>query len=184
MAKITEQITFEGLTYNLDEKDRVAAQVAIKDATQSTQYKLPIVNATEATLAPTLAQSGTIFTLNRAGGITVTLPAAEAGLVYEFHVGTTFTGNMIINAASDADTLQGVVQMHDKDEVGSVVVLNENIQTSAFAIPAAADHQLVADGDTKGRFIGGHIVYKCITDSKWSVSGHLFGDGNAATPFT
>ena len=56
--------------------------------------------------------------------------------------------------------------------------------TTETACPAAADHQIVADGDTKGRFIGGMIKYTCITDSKWVVTGHLFGDGTAATPFT
>ena len=77
-----------------------------------------------------------------------------------------------------------LITMIDKDEVGGLAALNENIDTLAFACPAAADHQLVADGDTKGRFIGGMIKYTCITDSKWVVTGHLFGDGTAATPFT
>ena len=91
---------------------------------------------------------------------------------------------MTINAASSSDTLQGMVTLIDKDEVGGLAALNENIDTLAFACPAAADHQIVADGDTKGRFIGGMIKYTCITDSKWVVTGHLFGDGTAATPFT
>ena len=58
------------------------------------------------------------------------------------------------------------------------------IQTSAFAVPAAADHQLVMDADTKGRFVGGMVEYTCLSASKWVVEGHLFGDGNSATPFT
>jgi hypothetical protein len=116
-----------------------------------TTIKAAVTSITDSTKTVTAAESGTIFTLNRAAGITVTLPAATAGLTYEFHVGTTFTGTMQIDAASS---------------------------------PAAADHQIVADGDTKGRFIGGMIKYTCITDSKWVVTGYLFGDGTAATPFT
>jgi len=119
-----------------------------------TTIKAAITSITDSTKTVTAAESGTIFSLNRAGGITVTLPAAAAGLTY------------------------------DKDEVGGLAALNENIDTLAFACPAAADHQIVADGDTKGRFIGGMIKYTCITDSKWVVTGHLFGDGTAATPFT
>ena len=149
-----------------------------------TTIKAAITSITDSTKTVTAAESGTIFSLNRAGGITVTLPAAAAGLTYEFHVGTTLTGTMTINAASSADTLQGMVTLIDKDEVGGLAALNENIDTLAFACPAAADHQIVADGDTKGRFIGGMIKYTCITDSKWVVTGHLFGDGTAATPFT
>jgi len=40
------------------------------------------------------------------------------------------------------------------------------------------------DADTKGRFVGGMVEYTCLSDSKWVVEGHLFGDGNSATPFT
>jgi len=149
-----------------------------------TTIKAAITSITDSTKTVTAAESGTIFSLNRAGGITVTLPAAAAGLTYEFHVGTTFTGTMTINAASSSDTLQGMVTLIDKDEVGGLAALNENIDTLAFAAPAAADHQIVADADTKGSFIGGMIKYTCITDSKWVVTGHLFGDGTAATPFT
>ena len=149
-----------------------------------TTIKAAVTSITDSTKTVTAAESGTIFTLNRAAGITVTLPAAAAGLTYDFHVGTTFTGTMQIDAASSADTLQGMITIIDKDEGGGLAALNENIDTLAFVCPAAADHQIVADGDTKGRFIGGMIKYTCITDAKWVVTGHLFGDGTAATPFT
>ena len=71
-------------------------------------FKRNIVNITAATYTVSPEQSGSIFTLNLAAGITITLPDAVAGLEYEFHVGTTFTGDSwIINAASSSDTLQG-----------------------------------------------------------------------------
>ena len=145
--------------------------------------KLPVVSITTATYAVTAAQSGTVFTLNKADGIVVTLPAAAAGLVYEFHVGTTVTSNALtINAASDADTLQGTIVMSDKDDL-DVKATNADA-TTAFAKPAADDHQLSMDGATKGGFLGTHVVYKCITDAIWSVSGSVISNGNCATPFT
>ena len=144
----------------------------------------PISSITDATQTVTAAESGTVFSLNRAGGIVVTLPAAAVGLNYKFHIGTTGSGTLTINAATSADTLQGMVIIIDKDEVGGLAALNENIDTLAFCCPAAADHQLVMDGDTKGRFVGGMIEYTCLSASKWVVTGHLFGDGAAATPFT
>ena len=132
------------------------------------------------------SQSASCFrkSFNSLCNSTVTLPAAAAGLNYKFHIGTTGTGTLTINAATSADTLQGVVMIIDKDEVGGIAALNENIDTLAFCSPAAADHQLIMSADTKGRFIGGMIEYTCITDSKWVVTGHLFGDGTVATPFT
>ena len=65
-----------------------------------TTMKQVVTSITDSTKTVTEAESGTIFTLNRAGGITITLPAAAAGLTYEFHIGTTFTGPLTINADS------------------------------------------------------------------------------------
>ena len=149
-----------------------------------TTLKKAVTSITDSTKAVTAAESGTIFTLNRAGGITVTLPAAEAGLYYNFHVGTTFTGTFTLTAASSSDTMQGVVLQMDKDDVGTVVALNENIDANGFNVPAADDHQLVLDADTDGRFIGGYLECVAITDAIWMVTGHLFGDGTATHNFT
>ena len=73
-----------------------------------TTQKTTVSSITDSTQTITAEESGTIFSLNRAGGIVVTLPAAAAGLTYKFHIGTTGTGTLTINAASSADTLQGV----------------------------------------------------------------------------
>ena len=56
--------------------------------------KVNVVASTAATLAPTVAQSGSIFTINAAAGCVVTLPAATAGLNYGFHLGTTVTSKI------------------------------------------------------------------------------------------
>ena len=144
----------------------------------------PVTSITTATSSPTAAQSGTIFTLNRAAGITVTLPAAAAGIYYEFHIGTTFTGSFILQGASSADVFQGMILQHDKDELGSVVALNENIDTTGWNIPAAADYRLTMDADTDGRFIGGHIRCVAISDAIWLLNGHVFGDGTVSHNFS
>ena len=147
-----------------------------------TTMKQAVTSITDSTKLVTAEESGTIFTLNRAGGITVTLPTAAAGLMYEFHIGTTFTGTLTINADSSSDTLQGVLTMVDTDI--TVNDLDDGVENCGFAKPAVADHQIVMDADTKGRLLGGMIKYVCITDSKWVVSGHTIGDGAIATPFT
>ena len=59
-----------------------------------TTMKRTVTRLTDATKTVTAAESGTIFTLNRAAGIVVTLPTAEAGLYYDFHIGTTGTSNL------------------------------------------------------------------------------------------
>jgi len=147
----------------------------------SLAYKRPVVNVTTATYVPTAIQSGTIFTLNRAGGIICTLPPAAAGLTYDFHIGTTMSGTFGIDAASSADTLQGDIHM------GTGLTLNDaddNVENWGYASPAAADHQYVADADTKGRFLGTRLKYTAITDAIWLVEGFAITSGGIATPWT
>ena len=56
-----------------------------------------VSSITDATKSVESTDSGTVYTLNRAAGIVVTLPTAVAGLNYTFIVGTTFTGAGQIN---------------------------------------------------------------------------------------
>ena len=177
--QITKNSTTGAITTNLD----VDTSGNIS-TTGTVNNLLSVTSVTDATLTPTTAQSGTIFTLNRAAGITVTLPAAAAGLFYEFHIGTTFTGTFILQGASSADTFQGMVFQLDKDELGSVVALNEDIDTAGWNTPAAADYRLTMDADTDGRFIGGHIRCVAITDAIWLLNGHVFGDGTVSHSFS
>ena len=177
--QITKNSTTGAITTNLD----VDTSGNIS-TTGTVNNLLSVTSVTDATLTPTTAQSGTIFTLNRAAGITVTLPAAAAGLFYDFHIGTTFTGTFILQGASSSDTFQGMVFQLDKDELGSVVALNEDIDTAGWNTPAAADYRLTMDADTDGRFIGGHIRCVAITDAIWLLNGHVFGDGTVSHSFS
>ena len=140
-------------------------------------YQRRIINITGSTKAVSAAESGAIFTLSRGGGMVITLPSAAAGLVYEFHILTTFTGTLELNAYSSADTYMGSVLHHDKDEKGSVVALNEALTTSGWNIPAATDYRLHLNADTDGRFLGGKLRCTAITAAIWHVEGTLFGDG-------
>ena len=150
----------------------------------SLNHKVNVVANTASTLAPTVAQSGSIFSITAAAGCVVTLPAATAGLNYSFHLAATVTSNTFtINAASSSDTLQGHIVMIDKDNLGGVVATNAGA-TLGLDMPVAADHQIVQDGNTKGRFLGTKIDYVCITDAIWHVSGVTFHDGTLATMFT
>ena len=159
------------------------------DVGEFSAFKRNVVDITSATYTVSPEQSGTIFTLNLAAGITITLPPAEAGLEYQFHVGTTFTGDSwIINADSSSDTLQGGIQFYDVTDLGSHTAMNEGVATIGWSQPAAADHQLVVDASTttltKGGNLGSHINYQCITTALWYVSGQMIGDGTLVTPFT
>ena len=143
------------------------------------------VAAFTASTTLTVAQSGSVITGNAAAGMTVTLPAAEAGLQFSIHVGTTITSNAFtITGASSADTMQGQLITNDFSDLGSLTVLNENVATVGFDQPIAADHQIVMNGTTTGGKLGSYVNCVAISDSKWFVDGLLSSDGSLATCFT
>ena len=147
-------------------------------------YIRNVVNATSDTTL-TVAQSGSICTGNKADGITITLPAAAAGLTYAVHVGTTITSNSFtITAASSADTMQGQLISNDFTDLGSLTIMNESVATVGFDQPAADDHQIVMDGTTKGGKLGSYVNCTAITAAIWHVDGFLSSDGSLATCFT
>tara|TARA_R100000654_G_scaffold31482_1_gene56377 strand:+ start:690 stop:1277 length:588 start_codon:yes stop_codon:yes gene_type:complete len=143
-----------------------------------------VADITTATFTVTEAQSGSIFTLNRAGGIVVTLPTASSGLHYKFIVGTTFTGTFSLDSStanegySDASNLL----IFDKDAPGTV-------SAKQFYADGSDDDKIVMDADTKGRFIGGVIDVVGISavggsfTKCWIATGRVYGDGSLATPF-
>ena len=147
-------------------------------------YIRNVVSATSDTTL-TVAQSGSICSGSKADGITITLPAAAAGLTYAVHVATTITSNdFTITAASDADTMQGQLISNDFTDLGSITLLNESVATVGFDQPAAADHQIVMNGTTKGGKLGSYVNCTAITAAIWNVDGFLSSDGSLATCFT
>ena len=147
-------------------------------------YIRNVVSATSDTTL-TVAQSGSICSGSKADGITITLPAAAAGLTYAVHVATTITSNdFTITAASDADTMQGQLISNDFTDLGSITLLNESVATVGFDQPAADDHQIVMDGTTKGGKLGSYVNCTAISAAIWHVDGFLSSDGSLATCFT
>ena len=143
------------------------------------------VAAFTASTTLTVAQSGSVITGNAAAGMTVTLPAAEAGLQFSIHVGTTITSNAFtITGATASDVMQGQLISNDFTDLGTLTIMNENVATVAFDQPAADDHQIVMDGTTKGGKLGSYVNCVAISAAIWHVDGFLSSDGSLATCFT
>ena len=136
-------------------------------------YIRNVISATSDTTL-TVAQSGSVCSGAKADGITITLPAAAAGLTYAVHVATTITSNnFTITGASSADTMQGQLISNDFTDLGSLTIMNENVATVAFDQPAADDHQIVMNGTTKGGKLGSYVNCTAITAAIWHVDGFL-----------
>lgn len=128
-------------------------------------------SVTTATLAVTDAYNGQSIPLNRAGGMTVTLPAATGSqAVYKFLVGTTFTSNGVIQVASASDVMAGLAA------VGGTT-------GSVFSTLPASD-TITMNGSTTGGLAGSYIQLTDISAGEWLVNAALIGSGTPATPFS
>lgn len=133
-----------------------------------------IVNATAATLAITeAAHDSKIVTLNRAGGIAVTLPAATgSGLRLFFVVGTTFTTAGTIKVTGD-DTM-----------AGNAILFQDGGDTMVgFEAGATAD-TITMDGTTTGGLKGASVYLIDIAADLWFVHYRSAATGTEATPFS
>ncbi len=131
------------------------------------------INHTAATL--TLNEdthAGAWVTLNKADGMTVTLPAsAGKGAVYKLFVGTTFTSNGVIQVANATDIMQGGVSV--STDAAGVTILT-----------AATSDTITMNGSTTGGLKGSFVELEDVSSGVWKVSGFLVSTGAEATPFS
>ena len=135
-----------------------------------------LVSAAASTLAVTAADhDGKVVVLNRAAGVTATLPAATgSGAVFRFVVGTAVTSNSdIIKVADATDVIQGALVVTDRAD-GS---------TATFGTVAASD-TISLNGGTTGGLAGGLITLIDVATNLYAVSGVVVGNGTEATPFS
>lgn len=119
--------------------------------------------------------AGTVTTLDRAAGVTVTLPtSAGTGDKYTIVVGTTVTSNSdIIQVANATDTLQGLI-------TSATTTTGAGTQEAA----GGTDDTITMNGTTTGGIAGSVIELTDVASGKWQVVGHLVGSGTLATPLS
>lgn len=131
------------------------------------------VSVTAATVALTaVTHGGKVVVLNRAAGVTATLPAATgSGEVYRVYVGTAVTSNAdIIQVANASDTMAGMV-------------------TTALAAGGApfsetatgTDDTISMNGTTTGGLIGSYYQLTDWATNVWFVQGWNAGSGTLAS---
>ena len=113
----------------------------------------------------------TVAVIDRAGGLTVTLPAATgSGDVYRFYVKTTLTAAATI-AALTTDIMQGTVAV--STDIGGTV-----------APTTATSDKLVMNGGTQGGLAGSYVEVRDVASATWFVTGALLSTSTEATPFS
>lgn len=135
-----------------------------------------LVDCTASTLTVTKSlHSGSVVTLNRAAGITVTLPAASGtGDCYRFIIGTTVTSNStIIKVANSSDSFCGfAIQAADGGSTSNMWEIATNDDTITF------------NGTTTGGIKGDYVEIIDIGTNIFHVRVQGAATGTEATPFS
>jgi hypothetical protein len=135
-----------------------------------------LVSASAATLAVTAADhDGKIIVLNRAAGVTATLPAATgSGAVFRFTVGTAVTSNSdVIKVADNTDVMSG-----------SLYVTDQAAGTGTEFSTTTTSDTITMNGSTTGGLAGGVLTLIDIATNLYAVQGNIIATGVEATPFS
>lgn len=121
------------------------------------------------------AYAGQKIILDRAAGITCTLPAATgSGNSYEFFVATTVTSNShIIRVANSSDVMAGT----------ALLFADAGDTTLGFATAASSD-TITMDGTTRGGIAGAYVRVTDMKANLWHVEMVSDASGTEATPFS
>lgn len=137
----------------------------------------PIVNIAAATHTVLAQDNGKQHSLNRAAGITVTLPAATgSGLRIPFVVSAVPSGgSSIIKVANASDTIDGLLPVLD----------NDGTALTAYAA-TGTDDTLTLNGTTTGGQLGDQFELVDSAPNQWTIKGSLVVPigSNPADPFS
>ena len=129
---------------------------------------------TDATYQILLSDHGKTLMLNRAAGMTLTLPVDTVfvGFTVKMVVRDTFTGTWEVTGQADGDLF-----------FGGVFLSSVAAKSDRFGPNGSSNDTLKADADTKGRLSGGFVEFTCMGPNEWLVSGVLAAGGTPVTPF-
>ena len=120
------------------------------------------------------SHAGRVMLLDKADGLTVTLPAASgSGNVYKFFVKETITSNNYVIQLSGSDTMSGVA-----------VVANDGGASASIFETASDSSTITLDGSTKGGILGGMVELQDLYSGKYLVKIHQSATDAEATPFS
>lgn len=132
------------------------------------------VSVTSATVSITDdAHAGQRILLNRAAGVTATLPAATgSGARYEFVLMADASGNQIIRVANASDTMMGVAYLG-----------NDTAGASVFYTADTSD-TITMNGSTTGGYKGARVLVDDVAANVYAVMVFSEASGTEATPFS
>lgn len=142
----------------------------------------PIVASGAASVTLTAAQSGSLFLMDAASGITYTLPVATTGnkgIWFDFLVTVTCTsnGHKVITGAGTELLIGGVTDV-DTDTSNAVAFFTGDGSTHISV------NMTAAGTNAKGGIIGSKLRFTNISTTRWVVEGMVMAAGTPTTPFS
>lgn len=140
------------------------------------------VSETTATRVVTSADAGKTVVLNRAGGVTVTLPAATGtGNRFRYVVGTALSAaSHVIQVANGTDVMHGNAFVAADDSSGAI----KGWSTADTGTTATESDTITLDGSTKSGYPGTEIIVEDIATNVFAVFIRGKATGTEATPFS
>ncbi len=141
-------------------------------------FKKKTSDLTGVSAAPTAAQSGTTFLLDKADGITVTLPVPVVGIFYDFLVITDITSNSYKIITDAGTTLLA----------GAILANKDNTANKSWVATVAGSFisviQAAASTNATGGLGGSWLRFTCVSATLWTVTGMTVAGGTPTTPFS
>lgn len=143
-----------------------------------TQLKRPVVAVTGASVSPT--KWGGIYSLAKADGIAVTLPAiatTDIGTVLTFPILTTCTSVGYVFTSAAGDVMIG--------GLFSTIANPDAANDMEFNIASGTNNTLTLGATTAAGLAGGCVEFLAISATQWFVRGTVLGSGTiSSTLFT
>ena len=154
---LKQDITFEGLKYNLDDRDRVAAEAARRS-------KLDTISAPASTITTLTADDSGKVILMAANACHVTLPAPEVGLTFK-----------IIQAADYSSEVNLVILQTTDNSVFFVGGVPSATSDDGNLSDNNSNDTIEIGSDAK---VGDMLELTCISSTQWQAFG-FSADGTA-----
>lgn len=139
--------------------------------------KQNVISGSGATASLSEADSGSLVLMDKADGITFTLPAScSAGTYFDFVVSVTLTSSAYkVITGAGTELMVGRMLSCDTDTTDTVAIWKALVASSYISVNF--------DGSTKGGIKGDHFRVTKVNSTTWLVEGATNGTSAVATPF-
>jgi len=143
--------------------------------------ELNVVSGSGATVTLTTQQSGSLILMDRAAGITFTLPTATAnsvGMYFDFVVTTSVTSNAykVITGVGTQLLIGGYTSV-DTDSTNAAAIFTGNGSTHVSI------NMTAASTNAAGGLQGTKLRFTCLSTTRWMVEGIVMCAGTPVTAF-